>query len=1105
MNASASLLIIEPDVHQQRILAAPFRVDNLFGVRVAASLADGLHAHAQHPADFIVLNACLFVADTADWLRQFHAVARAFTLALAPPDEIDVLLAAGVDDCLLPPYPAALVHHRIAHHWQLHARNHELSLQIVERQQAQTFLDDERTLLRALLDNMPDEVFVKDTEGFLLTANRTMLNRFGLNIVTNVVEQSIRELDLYPPPTAHIIQDLDRRVFEQGETINNHEMVVRRENSTDQRWILITRIPMKNKDGRVIGIVGINRDITALRLADETLNRERNLLRALMDNIPDEIFAKDTEGRIVLSNSAHMARVGSFAPSGGVIGSTNYDYMSREIADERREWEHKLLHEVRKPVTREMRTKVGSANNQVEWVLATQVPLYDEHGNPSGIVGINRDITQVKRAEQRLNDVIQAAQCLLWQAVAREAHVDGRLTTRWDFEIVDNEAAMRFLPMNIQPGQTYADAWRDSIIDYEQLKRESDEAIFSGREHYVLEFQSRQADGIPRWMREEIRVTRLTPVTYHLVGVVMDITERKQAEFTLQRANELLEQRVRERTLELSHSNEILREQRKLAEALRDSALALGETLKLNDVLDRLLIYASRILPSYESASISLIEEAIYVRVIRHHRRQDNQSVQIRSYEDRYLLDSYPIYTEARQTGQPIVVEDVNTDARWIFQEITSWIQSYMCLPITLEGRVIGFINMSSKQIGLFQQEYAERMTAFSSQADVAIQNARLFEATQRHAQELQERVAERTRELESERAQLRAILDSMNEGVIYHTLDGQNLYVNPSLIQMTGYDEADWLGGENMWEQMHAQEGDETVEEFLNTYQTKLMRQGYWKGEIRLKQRGGEVFDAALSCTLVHSRGQSSPGIVSVLRDISAEKQLEAQKARFIATASHELRTPIANIKTRLYLLQKTPDTLPRHMPVLVNVTERMRRLVDDLLDVSRFEHGIIKLNRVPLRVDEVVQQAVEVQEPDAEQRGLTLTWEAADVPHWVSADSQRLQQVITNLVSNAMNYTPEGGSITVNMTHERRDGNIYCVIHVHDTGIGIPDHLQPDIFKPFFRVNDFNAGVGLGLSITKEIVEMHEGEITLHSKIGEGTRFDVWLPALPPEEVPA
>jgi signal transduction histidine kinase len=224
----------------------------------------------------------------------------------------------------------------------------------------------------------------------------------------------------------------------------------------------------------------------------------------------------------------------------------------------------------------------------------------------------------------------------------------------------------------------------------------------------------------------------------------------------------------------------------------------------------------------------------------------------------------------------------------------------------------------------------------------------------------------------------------------------------------------------------------------------------------------------------------------------------LEAKKARFIATASHELRTPLTNLKTRLYLLNKQPERINDHLDVIVSETDRMKFLVDELLDVSRFEHGLINLNYEDFVLQDLIRLILRVQFPRAEEKSINLQESSPETPLSISADRLRIEQVITNLITNAISYTPENGDVTVAVTVEKQKetGKRFAAVQVRDTGIGIPEDVLPDIFQPFFRVNDFQSGMGLGLSISKEIVEMHGGKITVESEINMGACFTVFLP---------
>jgi two-component system phosphate regulon sensor histidine kinase PhoR len=171
---------------------------------------------------------------------------------------------------------------------------------------------------------------------------------------------------------------------------------------------------------------------------------------------------------------------------------------------------------------------------------------------------------------------------------------------------------------------------------------------------------------------------------------------------------------------------------------------------------------------------------------------------------------------------------------------------------------------------------------------------------------------------------------------------------------------------------------------------------------------------------------------------------------------------------------------------------------LVDELLDVSRFEHGLINLNYEDFVLQDLIRLILRVQFPRAEEKSINLQESSPETPLSISADRLRIEQVITNLITNAISYTPENGEVAVTVTVEEQNeiGKRFAAIQVRDTGIGIPEDVLPDIFQPFFRVNDFQSGMGLGLSISKEIVEMHGGKITVESEINMGACFTVYLP---------
>ena len=232
------------------------------------------------------------------------------------------------------------------------------------------------------------------------------------------------------------------------------------------------------------------------------------------------------------------------------------------------------------------------------------------------------------------------------------------------------------------------------------------------------------------------------------------------------------------------------------------------------------------------------------------------------------------------------------------------------------------------------------------------------------------------------------------------------------------------------------------------------------------------------------------------IVRDITQELAAKTQKDYFFARASHDLRTPLTSIMTRLYLLGKKPDKLDEHLRILNHVSNQMLQLVNDLLDVSRAEQGAMILNQRDLVLQSIVEEVVEVASADAELKQIDLQAELVEAPLHIYGDPMRLNQVITNLVSNAIHYTPEGGQIVVRVERQELVEKSYAVVCVRDNGIGISTDNLSHVFEPFFRASkNHENGSGLGLYIVKEIVRLHNGQVTVSSEVGKGTSFFVRL----------
>ncbi|MCS7207630.1 MAG: cell wall metabolism sensor histidine kinase WalK [Dehalococcoidia bacterium] len=347
------------------------------------------------------------------------------------------------------------------------------------------------------------------------------------------------------------------------------------------------------------------------------------------------------------------------------------------------------------------------------------------------------------------------------------------------------------------------------------------------------------------------------------------------------------------------------------------------------------------------------------------------------------------------------------------------------------------------------------------------------------------EEVGRRWQTLLQERETLHSALTALQEGVLL--LDGEDrlLLANPAAWTVLGA-----VAGERGQRPLPLLR-DHQVRTVLERARATASPQ---RGEVDLLPQGKR-----LEVTAVPLEG----GVVlMVMRDLTPFYRLQTTRREFVANVSHQLRTPLAAMRAAIETLEEgaleDPAAARSFLARLKGEVERMERLVRELLDLSRLESGQVALHLAPLPVEAVAQEVAERFAPLARQAGLTLTVEVA--PHLppVLADRDKLLQALSNLLDNALKFTPAGGKVWLRA--HAQNGQV--VFSVEDTGIGIaPEHL-PHIFERFYKAHRTpdDAGAGLGLAIVKHIAQVHGGSVEVESQEGRGSRFTLRLPAARP-----
>ncbi|HEY9595161.1 MAG TPA: PAS domain-containing protein, partial [Spirochaetia bacterium] len=266
---------------------------------------------------------------------------------------------------------------------------------LTERKRLERELENKGALLQALTDAVPDIVFMKDLEGRFIFSNRAHAAAAGAAHPSRVVGRT--DGDFCPPDVAAKQRGDDMRVISSGEAMTNFEEKISTEEGT--RWVLTTKVPVRSPEGALLGVAGIVRDITAIRVLSHELEDERKLLLTTINGIPDNVFVKDRQSRYVLTNQAQADSVGAASPQ-EMVGKRDSDYVTPELAEKYAADDRVVMETGEGQINmEEVSLREGGAKR---WVLTTKVPLRDEAGNVTGLVGISRDITERKLFETRM-------------------------------------------------------------------------------------------------------------------------------------------------------------------------------------------------------------------------------------------------------------------------------------------------------------------------------------------------------------------------------------------------------------------------------------------------------------------------------------------------------------------------------------------------------------------------------------------------------------------------------------------------------------------------------------------------------------------------------
>ena len=583
---------------------------------------------------------------------------------------------------------------------------------------------------------------------------------------------------------------------------------------------------------------------------------------------------------------------------------------------------------------------------------------------------------------------------------------------------------------------------------------------------------------------------------------------------------------------------------RRLADTLREIAQALSSTLSLDDVLGLILSELEKVI-AFDSGSIMLIEdEALVIRAVKGFADPD---AVLKAHLD---LDMTPLNREVVDSKRPLVIGSVHEDERWLeamnisgLDDELGHIRSWMGIPLIAKGRVIGMLTTDKGEERFYSENDAETVLTFANHAAIAIENARLYQETRRQARRLAALIEigrdvsatlDLTTVLERIAAHAQDLLEADESEVYLLEKDGRTL---SAIVALGDYAEQIKATPLHLGEGIVgciAQSGEaEVVNQAeqdprsvyvpgtpveahalmcapliskdqvigvmaLARMREKLSEQGPFD-QAHLDFLTGLARQASIAIENARMFAAEQQYAAQLTRSLEQQQELACLKDEFIQNVSHELRTPLALIRGYAELLDsgelgKLQPDQREPVSVIARRVRMLTKLVDNFVAILESERRESERKQVDWAA--LVRDMVTDFQASAEQAGLALVAQISpDLPP-VLGDPMHLRRVLDNLLGNALKFTPSGGRITVCL--ERREDDL--ALEVEDTGVGIPRDQLDRVFERFYQVDGGISrrygGVGLGLALAKEIVEAHDGEINVESKVGQGTTFTVSLP---------
>ena len=1007
---------------------------------------------------------------------------------------------------------------------ELNLANNELKAQIVKREESEIRERAAKDFLDKLINSAPDPIFVKDKDHRLVLVNDAMCRFMGLE-KSQVIGKI--DIDLFPKNESDVFWSSDREVLESAKDVVSEEFFT---DSKGNRHIVITNKSLYiDQTGNKL-IIGTIRDNTQIKVAQEQVVKAAKDWEDTFNAISDLVFIQDRSFVITKVNLALCKTLG-LKPE-DIVGKKCHEVMHKTGVPWLNCPFQKTLND-KQPHTEE----VEDAHLGMP-LLVTTSPILNETGELIGSVHIAKDITQIKKIELALRENKDQLQLLLDSAAEAIYGLDmnGNCT-------FCNNSCLRLLGyqysqdligknMHKQIHGKHSDGSEYPVEDC-PIFRAFNNGDLAHVDSEVLWRSDGKSFPAEYWSYPQRREGKIVGA----VVTFVDITERKKAEEALSNSEEkfraiyesssdalmLLDESGRffdcnQRTLEVfgfKDRNEFLDKiptefspqfqpngkasdiaaQGHIKAALEKGADTFAWVHKRKDKVD---FSAEVLLTSFMYKGKKMLQAT--VRDVSERLRME-EALRRQREEQQIILDSVPALVFFKDAENRFIrANRALEDAFGLPKEM---IEGKSCFDLYSKDVAEQYwrddkevISTGIPKMGILETMNTPKGPVWFLIDKIPFRDAQGnidgvigFGVDITERKKAEEELVKSREQLVADMVKMESMVVSMVEGVIMLDDKGKIILLNPQSRWMLGFGFNEIVDENILFDKFKALKIDYAYKECQATHNFVSKEVANSQGHF-------------LRCELnpVKNSSLETIGIVVILRDITKEKELDSLKSEFVSTVSHELRTPLSITKEGVSLvLDGIPGKInEKQRKILVTSRDnmdRLARIINSLLDISKIEAGKVELKREPVDIRGLVSKVAVSFEPRVKSKGLTLKLDMPDKPVMVYVDPDKIVQVLTNLIGNACKFTQEG-SIEVSC-YDKGD-KVEC--SVSDTGPGLsPDDLSRvfEKFQQFSRAPGAGEkGTGLGLSIAKALVELHKGKVRVESEVGMGSKFSFILP---------